>query len=85
MRQHYRHSVETDFGDGLSYVEILDGRPVRQIEVCGSTWYWGDASHPEHLSVRPFAELGLRREHAISAEEFERVWAEALHRRRPGP
>lgn len=80
MRQYFQRDAESELGAGTAYIEVNDGWPSRQVEVYGETWRWGDETHPEHLADQPFEVLGLGDEHAISAEEFERTWQEALKR-----
>lgn len=84
-RKYLRHSLDSDFGSGFSYVELVDGRPTRQVEVYGSTWYWSDAAQLHDLADRPLEEAGLRSPRTIDADEFERVWREARERRPPRP
>jgi hypothetical protein len=78
MNRYFKHEAESDLGSGTAYMEITDGWPRRQVEVYGKTWRWGDESHNEWLADQPFEVLELRDEHAISREEFEQIWQEAL-------
>jgi hypothetical protein len=80
MRRYFKREAESEFGVGTAYLEISEGWPVRQVEVYGETWRWGNNDHPDHLADQPFEALELSAEHEISSEQFERVWEEALRR-----
>jgi hypothetical protein len=80
MKRYFKHSAESDLGEGVAYMEITDEWPSRQVEVYGDKWRWGDDAHNKHLADQPFAVLELGEDHAISQEEFEQVWREALKR-----
>ncbi|MBN8469540.1 hypothetical protein JYJ95_23810 [Corallococcus exiguus] len=80
MKQYFQHAAESDLGEGMAYLEIIDGWPSRQVEVYGEVWRWGDAEHPEWLADQPFSELALDDEDAMSSEAFEHLWREALRR-----
>lgn len=85
MKRFYKHEAESDHGSGTVYLEITDEWPSRQVEIYGDTWFWGDEAHNQYLADQPFDVLELREEHAISREEFERIWTEALRRCQPSP
>ncbi|MFT3914783.1 MAG: hypothetical protein QM704_11875 [Anaeromyxobacteraceae bacterium] len=83
MKRYFRRDAESDLGEGTVYLEVTDGLPSRQAEVYGGEWRWGDAGHPAHLADQPLEALGLESEHAITAEEFELAWRQALTGWRP--
>jgi len=61
-------------------MEITDGWPSRQVDVYAESWRWADEDHNEWLADQPLDVLELGDEHMIHAEEFEKVWQEALKR-----
>jgi hypothetical protein len=78
VNKYFKREAESELGDtGIAYMEITDRWPSRQVEIYGEVWRWGDRIHTEHLADKPFEDLGLTDEYAISSEEFERVWNEA--------
>jgi hypothetical protein len=80
VKTYFRREAESELGCGSFYVEIIDGWPRRQVEVYGGEWRWGDLAHPEHLADQPVEVLDLTEEHAMTANEFERLWEEAQRR-----
>ena len=76
----YKHYAESDLGEGIVYLEISQGWTVRQVELYGSNYRYGDDKHPEHLADQPFYELGLGQQDEITKEEFEKIWKEATRR-----
>jgi len=81
MKRYFKHWAECDDFEGTAYLEFEGDWATRQVVVCGCpAWHLGDEHHLENLPDLPFAELELGAEHAISAEEFERIWEEALSR-----
>lgn len=80
MKRYVKREAESDLGAGMAYMELTDDWPSRQVEVCGDAWRWADEAHNEWLADQPFHVLELSDEHAISVEEFERVWQEAQRR-----
>jgi hypothetical protein len=77
MKRYFKREAESDLGSGTAYMEITDGWPSRQVEIYGDSWRCADEAHNEWLADQPFEVLELGDEHAIPAEEFERVWQEA--------
>ena len=80
MKRCFKREAESELGAGTACIEVTNGWPSRQVEVYGKTWRWGDETHPEHLADQPLDVLELLDEHAISAEEFEQAWREAIKR-----
>ena len=81
MSRFFKHEAESWEGwEGMAYLEISDGWPVRQVEVYGEVWTAGDEEHNEFLADQPFEVLGLEKEHEIRREEFEAIWNEAMKR-----
>lgn len=76
MKTYFKHKAESDFGEGMAYLEITEGWPSRQVEIYTNMRLWGDDEHNERLADQPFEMLGLSDEDKISAEEFEHVWNE---------
>jgi hypothetical protein len=68
---------------GVFYIEVTNRWPTRQVEIYGNVWLWGDDAHPKDLADQPFEDFAPWEEFAISPEEFELVWQEALQRRPP--
>lgn len=77
MSKFYKHYAESDLGEGIAYLEIVQGWAVRQVEVYGTTYIFGDEIHPDHLADQPFSELGLGQQDEITKEEFEKIWMKA--------
>lgn len=84
MATHYKRDAESEFGAGVCYVEIEDGRIVRQAENYGERWRWGNDKHPEWLADQPESELGIEEAKPIDASELEAAWQEARKAWRPG-
>lgn len=81
MNMYFKREGESELGDvGIAYMEITDGFPSRQVEFYGDNWRWGDRNNSEHLADKPFEDLGLTDEYAITKEGFEQAWQEALRR-----
>lgn len=78
MKKYFKRDAESDLGEGTAYLEVTDGWPSRQVEIYGQSWRWGNAAHPEYLADQPLDALELGEEHAISQDEFERMWTNAL-------
>lgn len=78
MSKFYKHYAESDLGEGVCYLEISHDWPVRQVEVYGNTYLFGDEDHLDHLADQPFPELDLGQKDEITKEEFESVWSKAM-------
>lgn len=77
MNTYYKHYAESDWGEGTVYLEIKEGWVVRQVEVYGSKYLYGDDKHPDHLADQPFSVLGLGQQDEITKQEFEQIWMKA--------
>ncbi|NOK03142.1 MULTISPECIES: hypothetical protein [Myxococcus] len=82
-KRYFKRDAESEYGEGICYMEITGDWPSRQIEIYGETWLWGDEKHLEHLADQPFEVLDLGEEYEIPSEEFERAWQEAMKRTPP--
>lgn len=84
MKRYYRRVSESDLGEGIAYLEFDGEWALRQVEIYGDRWFDSRTDyHPEigpGLVDQPFTDLGITDDEEISAEEFERVWQEALRR-----
>lgn len=80
MKHYYKREAESEFGEGVAYIEIDGDWPSRQVEIYGDTWLRGDESRLERLADQPFAVLELGPEYQIEEAEFERIWREAVER-----
>lgn len=79
--QHFKHFAESDFGEGIAFMEAVGDEIVRQVEIYGSTLAWcdrnGQSDERFMLADQPLSALGLGPEHEISAAEFEAAWSQA--------
>jgi hypothetical protein len=86
MKRYFKRAADGSLGKGVAYFEFAGEWATRQVEVYGDRWFCSlDAYHPElgpGLIDQPLAQLGMGAEHELSADEFERVWAKAVARRR---
>jgi hypothetical protein len=84
MKRYYRRQSESDLGEGVAYLEFDGELAQRQVEIYGDRWFDSRTEyHPEigpGLVDQPLSEIGLADEDEIPAEEFERVWREAMRR-----
>ena len=80
MKRYFQHEAESDLGEGMAYLEFNGEWACRQVEVYGNQWRCADEAHDEWLADQPLEVVGLGAEHEISAEEFERIWREAMRR-----
>jgi len=80
MKSYYKGESESDLGVGVGYVEVIDGWPIRQVEINGETWQWGDEANNESLGDQRLEGADLEGLLEISEEEFLSIWQEALRR-----
>lgn len=84
MKSYYRRAAESDLGEGVAYIEFDGEWATRQVEIYGDRWFDSrTAFHDEigpGLCDQPLSEMGMLDEEEITAEEFERIWAEAVVR-----
>jgi hypothetical protein len=73
-----------------TYCEFDGEWATRQVDIVGERWY-SSARAKDHpglggsLCDQPLSELDLTAAQEIAAEEFERIWQEALEREAPAP
>jgi hypothetical protein len=82
MKLHYKHESEANLGEGIMYIEFIDGIASRQVEIYGNKWFCSNKKyHPEiglALCDRPLSELNILSDCLISENEFEAAWNEAI-------
>ena len=78
--RHFKHDAESELGNGVVYLEITDDWASRQVEVYGETWHWADEVNPTALTEQSIDDLDPDATHAITAADFDDVWAQALER-----
>jgi hypothetical protein len=81
MKRYFKLRWESPLGPGVIYHEFDGDTPTRQVELYGDRWF--SSRHDYHAGLGPglvdkdLSELALGPEHAITGDEFERVWQES--------
>jgi hypothetical protein len=85
VKRYFKREFTPDMnmGEGAVYVEFDGEWATRQVDRYQGRWYSADDPKDYHpglgmgLTDQPLSKIDLGSEHEISAEEFDRVWAEA--------
>lgn len=83
MKYYKFFDAESEFGEGLQYIEFDGDRAIRQVECYGDKWLNVDIGNCKEwgritLCDQPISKLCIRDSNVMSANEFESMWAKSI-------